>query len=61
MTIRRDMPRNYNLPPKGPKYIKQMVNWAKQTFEKNECFLGMTFFNEVKIPPKNRRAVYESI
>ena len=61
MTIRKDMPRNYNLPPKDPKYIKQMINWAKQTFEKNDRFLGMTFFNEVKIPPENRQAVYESI
>ena len=60
-TIRKDMPHNYNLPPKGPKYIKQMVNWAKQTFDKNDRFLGMTFFNEVKIPPENRQAVYESI
>ena len=61
ITIRKDMPRNYKLPPKGPKYVKQMVNWAKRTFEKNNRFLGMTFFNEVKIPPENRQAVYESI
>jgi hypothetical protein len=61
VTIRKDMPRNYTLPPKGPKYVKQMVNWGKQTFEENDRFLGMTFFNEVKIPPENRQAVYESI
>ena len=61
MTIRKEMPHNYRLPPKGPKYIKQMINWGKQMFKKNDRFLGMTFFNEVKIPPENRQAVYESI
>ena len=27
----------------------------------NKNFLGMTFFNEVKIPKENRQAVYDSI
>jgi len=60
-TIRRDMPRHYRLPPKGPAYIKNIINWGKDYTKKNDRFLGMTFFNEVKIPEENRQAVYESI
>lgn len=60
-TIRRDMPRNYPLPTKGPKYIKNIIQWAKEYSKKNDRFLGMTFFNEVKIPDENRQAVYDSI
>jgi len=60
-TIRRDMPRNYQLPPKGPEYIKNIINWGKEQFKKNDRFMGMTFFNEVKLPDENRQAVYDSI
>jgi hypothetical protein len=60
-TIRRDMPRHYKLPPKGPEYIKNIIRWGKDYFEKNDRFLGMTFFNEVKLPEENRQAVYDSI
>jgi len=60
-TIRRKPPHNYPLPPKGPQYVKEMIHWGKGYFQKNERFLGMSFFNEVKIPQENRQAVYESI
>lgn len=60
-TIRRDMPRHYKLPPKGPEYVKNIIKWGKEYFNKNDRFLGMSFFNEVKIPPENRQAVYDSI
>ncbi len=60
-TIRREPPRNYPLPPKGPEYIKNIIRWGREYFRKNDRFLGMTFFNEVKIPEENRRAVYDSI
>lgn len=60
-TIRRDMPRHYKLPPKGPEYVKNIIKWGKEYFKKNDRFLGMTFFNEVKIPEENRQAVYDSI
>jgi hypothetical protein len=60
-TIRKQPPHNYPLPPKDPKYIKNIINWGKSYFSKNERFLGMTFFNEVKIPEENRQAVYDSI
>ena len=60
-TIRRDMPRNYNLPPKGPEYIKNIIKWGKEYFEENDRFMGMTFFNETKLPDENRKAVYDSI
>ena len=60
-TIRRDMPRHYNLPPKGPEYIKDIIKWGKEYFEENERFIGMTFFNETKLPAENRQAVYDSI
>lgn len=60
-TIRRDMPWNYPLPPKGPKYVRNIIEWAKVYSKTNDRFLGMTFFNEVKIPDENRQAVYDSI
>jgi hypothetical protein len=60
-TIRRDAPHNYNLPPKGPKYIKNIINWGKKYQKTNSRFKGMIFFNEVKIPKENRDAVYQSI
>jgi len=60
-TIRREPPHNYKLPPKGPEYIKRMIHWGKNYFNKNDRFLGMAFFNEVKIPQENRLAVYNSI
>ncbi|MBN2013311.1 hypothetical protein JW960_28530 [candidate division KSB1 bacterium] len=60
-TIRRDMPRHYNLPPKGPEYVKNIIKWAKEFHRNNARFLGMSFFNEVKIPEENRQAVYDSI
>jgi hypothetical protein len=60
-TIRRDMPRHYKLPPKGPQYVKNIIKWGREYFKKNDRFMGMTFFNEVKIPEENRKAVYDSI
>ena len=60
-TIRRDPPHNYKLPPKGPAYIKKMIGWGKGYQKRNDHFKGMTFFNEVKLPPENRKAVYDSI
>lgn len=60
-TIRRKMPKHYNLPPKGPEYVKNIIAWAKQAQKQNPRFKGMTFFNEVKIPGENRQAVYASI
>lgn len=60
-TIRREPPHNYKLPPKGPKYIKNIIKWGKDYFHKNDRFMGMSFFNEVKIPEENRQAVYDSI
>jgi len=60
-TIRRNSPHNYKLPPKGPDYIKNIINWGIAYGRKNKRFKGMTFFNEVNIPQENRQAVYESI
>ncbi|TKJ37855.1 MAG: hypothetical protein CEE38_07255 [Planctomycetes bacterium B3_Pla] len=60
-TIRRDMPRHYKLPPKGPEYIRNVIKWGREYAKENDRFLGMTFFNEVKIPEENRQAVYDSI
>ncbi len=60
-TIRRESPHNYQLPPKGPEYIKNIITWGKQYHKQNKQFIGMTFFNEVKIPQENRKAVYDSI
>ncbi len=60
-TIRREPPVNYPLPPKGPEYIRSIINWGKEYARTNRQFKGMTFFNEVKIPDENRRAVYDSI
>ena len=60
-TIRRTPPLNYPLPPKGPKYVKSIINWGKEYAKTNKQFKGMTFFNEVKIPYDNRQAVYDSI
>lgn len=60
-TIRREPPLNYPLPPKGPKYVRSIINWGKEYAKSNKQFKGMTFFNEVKIPDQNRQAVYDSI
>ena len=59
--IRRDSPHNYQLPPKGPEYIKSIIEWGKEYAKTNPRFKGMSFFNEVKIPDENREAVYDSI
>jgi hypothetical protein len=59
--IRQDSPRGYPLPPKDPIYVKNIINWGKEYFKKNDRFIGMTFFNEVKLPEDNRKAVYDSI
>lgn len=59
--IRRDSPHNYQLPPKGPEYIKSIIEWGKEYSKTNDRFKGMSFFNEVKIPDENRQAVYDSI
>ncbi len=60
-TIRREPPLNYPLPPKGPEYIKSIIQWGKEYARTNKQFKGMTFFNEVKIPNENRQAVYDSV
>ena len=59
--IRKESPHNYQLPPKGPEYIRSIIAWGKEYHKKNPRFMGMTFFNEVKIPDENRQAVYDSI
>jgi hypothetical protein len=60
-TIRREPPLNYPLPPKDPEYVRSIIQWGKEYAMKNNQFKGMTFFNEVKIPDRNRQAVYQSI
>ena len=60
-TIRREPPLNYPLPPKGPEYVRNIIEWGKAYSKTNKRFKGMTFFNEVKIPDENREAVYNSI
>jgi len=60
-TIRRDMPVGYALPPKSPSYVRNIIKWGKDRFQKDPRMMGMTFFNEVKVPEDNRRAVYDSI
>ena len=60
-TIRREPPLNYPLPPKGPEYVRSIIEWAKRYARANKQFKGMTFFNEVKIPYENRQAVYNSV
>jgi hypothetical protein len=60
-TIRREPPMNYPLPPKGPEYVKNIIQWGKEYAKTNGQFKGMSFFNEVKIPERNRQAVYDSI
>jgi len=59
--IRKVSPHNYQLPPKGPEYIKWIIDWAKEYHPANDRFTGMSFFNEVKIPDENRQAVYDNI
>jgi hypothetical protein len=59
--IRKESPHNYQLPPKGPEYIKSVIKWGREYHKKNSRLRGMTFFNEVKIPDENRQAVYDSI
>ena len=60
-TIRRELPRGYPLPPKDPRYVRNIIKWARAYFKKNERMIGMTFFNEIKVPEDNRQAVYDSI
>ncbi len=61
-TIRRNPPKDYPLPPKGPDYIKRIIRWAISYHKSHgDRFKGMSFFNEVNIPPENRNAVYEAI
>jgi len=60
-TIRRNAPHNYQLPPKGPEYIKNIIRWGSAYGSENKRFKGMIFFNEVNIPAENRQAVYDSI
>jgi hypothetical protein len=52
---------NYPLLPKGPEYVKNIIRWGKEYAKTNKQFKGMSFFNEVKIPDRNRKAVYDSI
>ncbi len=60
-TIRREMPVGYALPPKDPRYVRNIIKWAKEYYQKSDRFIGMTFFNEIKVPEDNRQAVYDSI
>ncbi len=60
-TIRKEMPKGYALPPKDAAYVKKIIAWGKDYFSRSDRFMGMTFFNEVKIPEENRQAVYDSI
>lgn len=60
-TIRREPPHNYKLPPKDPAYIRNIIEWGKNYQKQNACLKGMTFFNEVKLPSENRKAVYDTI
>ena len=60
-TIRREPPHNYKLPPKYPDYIRNIIEWGKRYQKRNNRFLGLSFFNEVKLPPENRKAVYDTI
>lgn len=59
--IRRDSPHNYQLPPKGPEYIRSIIEWGKEYSKTNSRLKGMSFFNEVKIPDENRQAVYDFV
>lgn len=59
--IRKTSPEGYPLPSVGPAYIENIVAWAKKYSRTNARLLGLTFFNEVRIPDENRTAVYESI
>jgi len=59
--IRKVSPNNYQLPPKGPDYIKKIIAWAKNYHEQNSRLTGMSFFNEIKIPEENRQAAYDGI
>ncbi len=59
--VRRDSPHNYQLPPKGPEYIKKIIAWGRAYHRQNSRLTGMTFFNEIKIPEENRKAVYDGI
>ncbi len=60
-TIRRNPPKTYPLPPKGPEYIERIIKWAINYHKKDNNFIGMSFFNEVNIPNENREAVYKAI
>lgn len=59
--VRRESPHNYPLPVKDPAYVHNIIKWGKQMANREPRFTGMSFFNEVKIPPDNRRAVYDAL
>jgi hypothetical protein len=59
--VRRESPHNYPLPIKDPTYVRRIVAWGKEMARREPRFLGMTFFNEVRVPPDNRQAVYQGI
>jgi len=54
-TIRRNPPKTYPLPPKGPEYIKRIIKWAIDYCRKADNFQGISFFNEVNITEENRK------
>jgi len=41
--------------------VRNIIKWAKSYYSHSDRMIGMTFFNEVKIPPDNRQAVYDTI
>jgi hypothetical protein len=60
--VRRTPPAGYPLPPADPAYIRRIVRGLLEHGRTmGGRFVGMSFFNEVKIPAENRAAVYEAI
>jgi hypothetical protein len=57
--VRRVSPHNYQLPVKDPACVRNIVAWGKAMALREPRFLGMSFFNEVKVPHDNREAVYQ--
>jgi len=60
-TVRRNPPRTYPIPPKTPSYIRRIIRWFLNYYPYNSHVEGMSFFNEVNVPPENRQAIYETI
>lgn len=60
-TIRKNPPKAYPLPPKTPGYIHRIIKWCREFCPHNPHVEGMSFFNEVNVPPENRQAIYEAI